>query len=139
MPQAPKPTCLIHLCSWEISPFSLLALWGNENCPPYIKVKQIEIFLNKMSLKGCKRSSLNAPGTLTPLSHSLLGFGDFPFSALAIWGNKNWPPSLKVKQMGLNGPNGPKGMQILQFKYPRHPNPPVSFFYGVGRFTLSHY
>ena len=35
---------------------------------------------NKRSLKGCKWSSLDVPGTENPLSHSLLGLEEFPFS-----------------------------------------------------------
>ena len=96
----------------KISLFSLLALWGNKKWPPSIKVKQIENFQNKMGLKGCKWSSLNAPGTQTPLSHSVLELHPslLLFSLLALWGNKNWPPSIKMKQiencqnkMGLKG------------------------------------
>ena len=110
MPQAMKTPCLIHFWNWENSPFSLLALWGNKKWPPSIKMKQIENFQNKMGLKGCKWSSLNAPGTQTSLSHPFLELEISPFSLLALWGNKKWPPSIKVKQienfqnkMGLKG------------------------------------
>ena len=41
----------------------------------------IQIFQNKMGLKGSKWSSLNAPGTeTTPLSHPYLKLEEFPFS-----------------------------------------------------------
>ena len=83
----------------EISLFSLLALWGNKNWPPSIKMRDIKIFHNKMGLKGCKWPSLNAPGTQTPLSHSFLEFEISIFSLLALWGNKNWPPRIKMKQI----------------------------------------
>ena len=59
--------------------FPLLALWGNKNCPPSMKVKNLENSQNRRGLKGCKRSSLNAQGTETDLSHSLLGLKEFPF------------------------------------------------------------
>ena len=38
-----------------------------------MKEKKFEIFQNKMGLKGCKWSSLNAPGTETPVSYLFLG------------------------------------------------------------------
>ena len=78
MPQALKPLSLIQIGSWENSPFPLLALWGNKNWLPSMKVKQLEIFPNKIGLKGCKWSSLNAPGTEPPQSHPYLELGEFP-------------------------------------------------------------
>ena len=101
--------CPNHSNSWvssilkvgRISLFSVLALWGNKNWTPSIKVKQIEISQNKMGLKGCKWSSMNAPGTRTPLSHPFLELDFSPFSLLALWGNKKWPPSIKVKQIEI--------------------------------------
>ena len=59
--------------------FSILALWGNKKWPPSMKVEKMEIFGNNMSLIGCKWSSLNAPSTQNPLSHSFLEVGEFPF------------------------------------------------------------
>ena len=58
---------------------SLLAPWDNKNWPPGMKVKKLEFYGNKSGLKGCKWSSLNAPGTENPLSHSVLGLEEFPF------------------------------------------------------------
>ena len=49
-----------------------------------MKVKELEIFQNKSGLKGCKWSSLKAPGTETPLSHPYWKLEEFPFS-------HNWP------------------------------------------------
>ena len=86
MPQALKPLCLVHFLSWENSLFPLLALWGNKNWPPSMKVKKVENFLEKMGLKGCKRSNLNAPGTETPLSHSVLELEELPFSIIGPLG-----------------------------------------------------
>ena len=43
-------------------------------------------FGNQNSLTGCNRSSLNAPGSETPVSHSLLGDYLFPFSAFLSLG-----------------------------------------------------
>ena len=80
------PFCLIHLGNWENSPFSILALWGNKNWPPSINMEQIENYLNKMGLMGSKWSSLNAPGTQTPLSHSVLKFANWPFSIIGSLG-----------------------------------------------------
>ena len=39
---------------------------------PSIKVKKVEIWWDKIGLAGCKWSSLNAPGSETPLCHLLL-------------------------------------------------------------------
>ena len=110
MPQALRPPCLIHLWHWQNSSSFLLAFWGNKNWPPSMKGEIFENCLNKSSFKGCKWSIFNAPGTQTPLSHSVLKLQFSLFSLLALWGNKNWPPSIKVKQiencqnkMGLKG------------------------------------
>ena len=76
MPQALKPLCLIW--SWNNSLFPLLALWGNKNWPPSMKVKKLKILQDKMGSKGCKWSILNAPGTETPLSNPILWLGEVP-------------------------------------------------------------
>ena len=60
---------LTHFWSRVNSTFSPLALWGNKNWPPSMKRKKLENFQNKRRLMGCKWSSLNGPGTQTPLSH----------------------------------------------------------------------
>ena len=72
MPQALKTLCLIHFWGWENSLFPLLALWGNKNWPPSMKVKMMENFQNKRGLKGCKWSSLNCPCTENPMSQPFL-------------------------------------------------------------------
>ena len=86
MPQALKTLCLIHFWGWMNSPFPLLALWGNKNWPPSMKVKKLKIFWEKMSPKGCKWSSLNAPGTENPLSHPILKLHEFPFPTIGPLG-----------------------------------------------------
>ena len=105
MPQALKPHCLILFWGCENSLSPLLALWGNKNWLPSMKVKKLENFQDKDGSKDCKWSSLNSPGTETPLSHSLLELGEFPFS---IWGNKElaigcvirlWPLKEGVAQL----------------------------------------
>ena len=70
---------LIQFWSWVISLFKLLALWGNKNWPPSMKVKNLAKSGNKIGLTGCKWSSLNVPGTGNPLSHSVLELGEFLF------------------------------------------------------------
>ena len=82
-------------------PFQLLALWGNKNWPPSMKVEKMENFQNKRCLMGCKWSGLNAPGTETPLCHPILRLDEFPFPIIGLWGNKNWPPSMKVKKLKI--------------------------------------
>ena len=67
-----------------------------------MNVEKLENLLNKIGLTGYKWSSLNAPGTHTPLSCPFLNLGEFPFlSVLALWGNKNLPPSIKVKKLEI--------------------------------------
>ena len=86
MPQALNPLCIIHIWSWKNSPFPLLALWGNKNGLPSMKVKKLEIFQNKIGSMGCKLSSLKAPGTETPLSGPFLELGEFPFLIISLLG-----------------------------------------------------
>ena len=69
MPQALKPLSLIHIGKGKFSQLPLLALWGNKNWLPTMKVKKLEKCQNKMGFKGCKWFSLNAPGSQTPLCH----------------------------------------------------------------------
>ena len=67
-------------------PFShLLAIWGNKNWPPIMKVKKLETFQNKCGLKGCIWSSLSAPGTRNPLSHPILNLGESLNISLVRW------------------------------------------------------
>ena len=86
MPHTLKSPCLIQFWNWEMAPSSLLALWDNKNWPPSIKMKQIENFQNKMGLKCCNWSSLNAPGTESPLSHPILELGNCPFLTISPLG-----------------------------------------------------
>jgi len=52
---------------------------------PSIKVKKmVLLYENVRGAKGCKWSSLNAPGTQTPLSHPVLELEEFPFSILGL-------------------------------------------------------
>ena len=89
---------LVSHSEWEnsILPFSAL---GNKNWPPIMKVKKLKNLGNKIGSTGWKLSSLNAPGTETPFCHPVMVNSFLPFSAsLSLWGNKNWPPMLKVKK-----------------------------------------
>ena len=120
MPKALETLCLIHFWGWVNSPFPLLALWGNKNWPPSMKVKKLEIFQNKWGLKGCQWSSLNAQGTGNPLSHPILKLVEFPFPLIGpLWGNKNWPPSMKVKKLKFYGnKSGLKGCKWSSLNAP---------------------
>ena len=86
MPQALKTLFLIHFWGWENSLFPLLALWGNKNWLPSMKVEKLQIYGNKSGSMGCKWSSLNAPGTENPWSHPILEFCYFPFPIIAPLG-----------------------------------------------------
>ena len=79
MLQALKILSLILFWGWENSLFPLLALWGNKNWIPSMKMKNLENHRDKMGLMGCKWSSLNAPGTENPLSHPILELEECPF------------------------------------------------------------
>ena len=58
-----------------------------------MKVKKSENFHNKSSIKGCKWSSLNVPGTKTPLSHPFFKLDEFPFPNIGSlgWVWMPWP------------------------------------------------
>ena len=92
MPQALKTHSLIHFWVCENSLFSLLALLGNKNWLPSMKVENMKIFWNRMGWEGCKWGNLNAQGTQTPFcqpqknvpacSHTLTGLNcSIPASA----------------------------------------------------------
>ena len=66
--------------------FPLLALLGNKNWPPSMKVKKLKIFWNQMGVMGCTWSRLNAPGTENPLSHPILKLDEFPFPIISPLG-----------------------------------------------------
>ena len=68
-PRHRNPSVLSILGKGKSPQLPLLALWGNKNGLPSMKVKELEIFQNKSGLKGCKWSSLSAPGTETPQSY----------------------------------------------------------------------
>ena len=48
-----KPLVLFNFEVGWISHFPLLALWGNKNWPPSMKLKKLKILWNKMGLMGC--------------------------------------------------------------------------------------
>ena len=79
MPQALKPLSPIHIGKGEILPTPIIGLWGNKNGLPSMKVKKLENVQNKMGLKGCNWSSLNAPGTQSPQSSPYWELEEFPF------------------------------------------------------------
>ena len=92
---------------------------------------------NKMGLKGCKWSNLNAPGTQIPLCHSVLEL-DFSLSPLlALWGNKEWPPTIKMKQIeNSNNKVGLKGCKWSNLNAPGTQTRSVSSFFGMGLFPF---
>ena len=81
-PRALKPLYLIHFLGWKNSLFPLLALWGNKNWPPSMKVKKVKIFQNKRGLIGCKSSSQTASGIENPLLHPTAVMYHFPISSI---------------------------------------------------------
>ena len=81
-----KYATLIPFLGWVIPHFPLLALWFKKNWLPSMKVEKFENSLRKMGLKWCKWSSLNAPGTQSCHSHSILELGDSPFPIISPLG-----------------------------------------------------
>ena len=72
-----------------------------------MKGEMLGNFGNRIGSKGCKWSYLNAPGTKStqfgriPLNH---------FQPSPLWGNKNWPPNVKVEKLeNLGNTIGSKG------------------------------
>ena len=63
-----------------------------------MKVKKMENFQNKRGLMGCKWSSLNAPGTETPLSHSVLELGEFPFPIIRPKSRSRLAPVFELEE-----------------------------------------
>ena len=56
---------------------------------------------------------MNVPGTENPLSHTVLELDEFPYPPTPLWGNKNWPPSMKVKKMEIfQNKRGLKGCKL---------------------------
>ena len=94
----------------------------------------MEIYWNKISLKGCKWSCLNALGSESPISHPLLKSFLSPFQPLLI---PSFLPTSGVIRIGLLWEAGPKvgnlleqnqfdRLQMVQLECPRVRNPSVS-------------
>ena len=138
--QALKTHSLILFWGCENSLFPLLALWGNKNWLPSMKVKNLKLCQTKIGLKGCKWSSLNVPSKENPLSHSFLALREFHFPIIGLRGNKNWLPSMKVKKLkicqnkiGLIGCNG------SNLNAPGIENPLSHSLHGGEKTPFSHY
>ena len=88
-------------------------------------------FCDKNILTGCKWSSLNAPSTENPVSHSLLSESLFSFSASLSGVIRNWTPHNKDQEGGnILEQNQLKRQQMAQFECPKYRNPCVSFTFG---------
>ena len=86
MPQSLKTLSLNQFWSWKNSFFPLLALWGNKNWPPSMKLEKLKKFQNKSGLKGCKWPRLNGHGTEILLTHPLWGLEELPFPIIGLLG-----------------------------------------------------
>ena len=89
----------------------------------------MEKFGDKISLTGCKWSSLNAPSTETPVSHPFWGESLFLiFSSGVI---RNWTPQYKDQDDGkIWEQNQLNRLQMVQFECPKYRNPCVSSIFG---------
>ena len=84
-----------------------------------IKMRKLEVFWNQISSTGCKWSSLDAPGTDSPVSHPFLGESLFLISSL--WGNKKRELQYKDEEAQKNlEPNKLNRLQVVQFECPRY-------------------
>ena len=92
MPQLPNIPCIDNFWSNPIfqiltpcSPIPSSLRSNKELVLPVWRAKRCGNFWDKISLTGCKWSSLNALGTENPVSHSLLGESHFPiFSSCSL-------------------------------------------------------
>ena len=89
-----------------------------------MKGKKMENLWDKISLTSCKWSSLNAPSTETPVSHSLLSESLFSFSVPLSGVIRNWTPQYEDCKVGkLFGQNQLTRLQMVQFECPRGRDP----------------
>ena len=96
-----------------------------------MKVKKLENFWNKISLAGGKRSRLSAPGTGTPVSHSLLEESHFSFPAPLSGVIDNWTPQYESQEVGkCMEQNQLNRLQMVQFECPKYRNPCISFTFA---------
>ena len=84
MPQALKALCIIHIGSWKNSPFSLLALWGNQNGLPSRKVKSWKNFQTKLASLNVSlvRRVTSSPSSVGRRRH---GGGPLRSAVVATW------------------------------------------------------
>ena len=78
--------CEFHENSCNMSSINKRTREREKNGLPSMKVRMLEKFLNKMGLKACKWSSLNASGIETPQSHPYWELGEFPFPIISPLG-----------------------------------------------------
>ena len=79
-----------------------------------MKVKKFENIQNKIGLKGCKWSSLKAPGTETPQSYPYWEREILPLG-------KELAPQYEMEKVeNFPEQNWLKGLQLIQFECPRH-------------------
>ena len=102
MPQALKPLSLIHNEKGKFSQLPILALWGNKNWLPSMKVKKLKIFQNKMGLKGCKWSSLNATLCKLPIRALVLGSASRHVKEKAFNGASRGDPPVKNEEQSCD-------------------------------------
>ena len=120
MPKVLKSLCLIHF--W-VNPFfsfpapALPVSVAIDNWTPSMKIKKMEIFWNKISSTVCKWSSLNAPGTETPVSQPLLSESLFSYPAPLSGVIRNWTSQYKGQEgKHFLGKNQLNRLQMVQFE-----------------------
>ena len=109
-----------------------------------MKGKKVDNFWNKISLTGCKWSNLNAWGTGTIVSHSLLGDSHLPFFSpcsflpQSLSGViRNWTSQYERQKSGnFLEQNQLNRLEMIQFECPGYWNHCVLFTYGWFPFPL---
>ena len=81
-----------------------------------MRVKKLENFKNKIGIKGCKWSRLNAPATWSPQSHSIL-------ELLVVRGNENVFTKIKMKCLNYFNQYGLKILFNLSVQMTLAPRP----------------
>ena len=93
------PIVILHFWSWMYSLFSLLGLWGKKNWRPNLNRYKLKIARTKWAKKAAN-GQVWMLHSLKPLGLIFLWNWMISFSyCWPSWGNKNWPPSMKMGQI----------------------------------------
>ena len=125
----------LKLCEFHFFHY-VLAVGGNKKWLPSLKVHKLQKYGHKMGLMGCIWSSLIVTGTLFIL---LWSWKNSPFPLMALWGNKKWLPSMKVKKLEKFGnKSGLTGCKWPSLNAKCTESPLTHPFLELGEFPFLH-